>query len=458
MVRRGLPGSFFWQEYIEREPGGVSYSRYCELYQAFLKKSRISMRQHHVAGEKLFVDFAGSTITVRDLKTGAVRKAQVFVAVWGASNFTYAEAVWSQDLPSWTACHVHAFEFFGCVPEILVPDNLKSGVTLPCRYDPDVNETYGELARHYGCAVIPARSRKPKDKAKAEVGVQVTTRWIIAALRHRRFFSLEEVNETILELLALLNAKPFQKLPGCRESVFLDLDKPAAKRLPPERYVYAEVSKARVNIDYHVALDDHFYSVPFQLRGEQIRARMTAATVEILFKNRRIVTHARSYKEWGYTTLPEHLPRAHRAQAEWTPTRIIALARKSGKNTAALVEKIITEKDHPEQGYRAALGVIRLGERYGKDRLEAAATRALAFGAHRYKYVQTILERQLDGSIPTSPPPSAPIVHENIRGGHYYSSKENDDADERDFDQAERHETLRDGESLRGAAADGEGR
>jgi len=446
--RKGVTRQLLWQEYIEQNPGGLSYSRYCELYFAYLKKARLSMRQHHVAGEKLFVDFAGSTVAVHDPRTGVVRQTQVFVAVWGASNYTYAEATWSQDLPSWTSCHVNAFEFFGCVPEILVPDNLRSGVTLPCRYDPDINETYGELARHYGCAIIPARKRKPKDKAKVEVGVQLVTRWIIAALRHRRFFSLDELNEAIAELLARLNAKPFQKLPGCRESVFARLDKPSAQVLPAQRYVYAEVMKATVNIDYHVALDDHFYSVPFSLRGEKIRARLTATTVEILFKSSRIYTHVRSYKKWDFTTIPEHLPKAHRAHVEWTPTRIIDWAAKSGRNTATLVEKIIAERAHPEQGYRAALGIIRLGERYGKDRLEAAATRALAFGAHRYRYVRTILERQLDRAGPPPAPPSAPIVHENIRGGNYYALLEERDANERDPDQTQRHETLRDGQGV----------
>ena len=344
------------------------------------------------------------------------------------------------------------------MPNIAVPDNLKSGVTLPCRYDPDINETYSELARHYGFAIIPARSGKPKDKAKAEFGVLLVTRWILAALRKRRFHSLDELNEAIFELLERLNAKPFQKMPGSRLSVFQSLDKPAALPLPVQRYIYAEVVKARVNIDYHVALDDHFYSVPFQLRGEQIRARMTAMAVEILHKNRRIHTHARSYRKWDFTTVLEHMPRAHRAHVEWTPSRIIDWAAKTGPNTAALVKAIISERAHPEQGYRAALGIIRLGSRYGKDRLEAAAGRALSFGAHRYRYVKSILERQLDRSVPLSPPKSAPIVHENIRGGNYYNFvKEEADADQRNREQAQRHETIRDGESLRGAAADGQG-
>ena len=452
--RKGLTRQLLWQEYIERNPAGLGYSRYCELYIEWLRKSRLSMRQIHKAGEKLFVDFAGQTVPVYDLRTGAARHAQIFVATWGASSYTYAEAVWSQDLPSWISCHVNAFEFFCCVPHIVVPDNLKSGVTAPCRYDPDINESYAELARHYDFAVVPARSGKPKDKAKVEFSVLLVTRWILAALRKRRFFSLHELNAAIAELLEQLNAKPFQKMPGSRLSVFTDLDKPSAKSLPTQRYEFAEVVTAHVSIDYHVSVDDHFYSVPYQLRGDQIRARMTSSTVEILHKNRRVCSHLRSYKKWDYTTVRDHLPASHRAHAEWTPSRIIDWASKSGPKTAELVKTIISERAHPEQGYRASLGIIRLGERYGQDRLEAASERALSFGAHRYQYVKSILDRQLD-RVQSQAPPSVPIVHENIRGGSYYKHfEEVENADERDDDKTELAEALRDGEGVRGAADD----
>lgn len=447
--KKGVTRQLLWQEYFEQNPCGLSYSRYCELFSEYLKKARLSMRQQHIAGEKLFVDFAGSTIPVWDPQSGVQRQAQIFVAVWGASNYTYTEAVWSQDLASWISCHVHAFEFFGSIPRIIVPDNLKSGVTLPCRYDPDVNETYGELARHYGTAIIPTRSRKPKDKAKVEVGVQIVTRWIVAALRKRRFFSLDELNEAMLELLDGLNSKPFQKLPGSRYSLFHELDKPAAIPLPQNRFVYAELIKARVNIDYHIIVDDHFYSVPYQLRGVEVRIRLSSTSVEILHRNRRIYTHVRSYKKWSYTTLPEHMAKAHRAHAEWTPTRIIDWAAKSGKNTATLVERILMERAHPEQGYRAALGIIRLGARYGQDRLEEASARALEFGAYRYRYIKAILERKLDRASLAPKPPSVSIHHENIRGGSYYSiSKENYDVNQSNFNQTEQHEVIRDDEGL----------
>ena len=450
--RPGVTRQLLWQEYIERDPDGCSYSRFCELYAEWLGHSRIAMRQVHRAGEKLFVDFAGTTIPVFSPRDGSRREAQIFVATWGASNFTYAEAAWSQDLPSWTALHVRALSFFGCVPHICVPDNLKAGITRECRYDPDVNETYAELAQHYGFAVIPARKRAPKDKAKVEAGVLLVTRWIIAALRHRRFFSLEELNQAIGELLSRLNAKPFQKMPGSRRSAFLELDKPSALPLPDRPYVYAEIVKARVNIDYHVALDDHFYSVPYQLRGERITARITASAIEILHKNRRVCAHPRSYKKWEHTTIVEHMPKAHRAHAEWSPSRIIEWAARTGPATAELVEEIIKSRPHPEQGYRAALGVIRLTNRFGDTRVEAACQRALVFKAYRYRYIRSILERGLDRQAnPTATPKAqaTPIIHENIRGPHYYQDIEGETyAERRDYEETTDHEATGNGKSV----------
>lgn len=343
LKRKGVTRHLLWEEYLEQNQETIGYSRFCELYQGWLKKSRISMRQNHKAGEKLFVDFAGTTVPVFDPLSGAKQEAQIFVATWGASNFTYAQAVWSQDLQSWTSCHAGAFEYFGCVPHILVPDNLKSGVKSPCRYDPDINETYLELAEHYDCAIIPAHIYKPKHKAKVEFGVLLVTRWILAKLRKRKFFSLDELNEAILELLEDLNRKPFQKIPGSRSSVFSTLDKPSAKPLPQARYTYAEVKKAKVNIDYHIVIDDHFYSVPYSLQGETMRVRLTSNTVEIFHKQRRICSHLRGYKKWGFTTLEEHMPKSHREYLNWNPSRIINWAEKSGPETSNLVERLLKE-------------------------------------------------------------------------------------------------------------------
>jgi len=438
LMKKGVTRTLLWQEYIEKHPHGLRYSHFCEYSRQWGKTLRISMRQIHKAGERLYVDYAGKTVPIFDAATGEARPAQIFVAVWGASSFTYADASLSQDLPSWTNSHVKAFEYFGCVPEIVVPDNLKSAVTAPCRYDPDINPTFLELSAHYGFAVVPARVRRPKDKAKAELGVQLVTRWILAVLRHRKFFSLSSLNTAIAELLEKLNSKPFQKLPGSRRSLFESLDRPAAKPLTQNRYVYAEVLNCRVNIDYHIAVDDHFYSVPYSLRGEKIVVRLTANTVEILHKNRRIFSHPRSYKKWHYSTLPEHMPESHRKYLEWTPSRILSWAATIGAATAEVVQTILDSKMHPEQSFRSCLGIFRLGKHYGNDRLEAACRRAIAFHTCRYKSLKSILEHGLDRHPPAVIPPSPVLLHHaNIRGGDYYKAPTTEEAhnvDERNDD------------------------
>ena len=420
--KKGVTRMLLWHEYKAKRPDGLSYSRFCDTYQRFVGSLKLSMRQEHKAGEKLFVDYAGKTVPIYDAQTGDVREAQIFVAVWGASNYTYADASWSQDLSSWTCSHARAFEYFGCVPEIVVPDNLKSGVTSPCRYDPDINPTYAELAAHYKVAVIPARVLRPKDKAKVECGVLLVTRWILAALRHRKFFSIFSLNEAIRELLEKLNDKPFQKLPGSRKSVFETIDKPAAKVLPAFSYQYAEIRQARVNIDYHIAVDDHFYSVPYQLRSEKVTVRLSSDTLEILHKNRRIVTHTRSYQKWAYTTLHEHMPKAHQKHLEWTPSRLVSWAETMGPFTAEVVSEIMRSQTHPEIGFRGCLGIFRLGKRYGKNRIEDACKRAATFKLFRYKQVKSILERGLDREdlAQTQAIEVPPIHHANIRGGEYY--------------------------------------
>lgn len=418
--RKGVTKLLLWEEYRALNPHGLGYSRFCERFLEWQKNARLSMRQVHKAGEKLFVDFTGTRISIHNVLDGSRREAEIFVATWGASNCTFATATFSQDLPSWIKCHIDAFNFFGCIPEVLVPDNLKSGVTKACHYDPDINQTYLEFANHYDVAVIPAHAGKPKHKAKVEFSVLLVTRWIIAALRKRKFFSLDELNEAIAELLVRLNAKPFQKMPGSRQSVFENLDRPAAKPLPSRHYVYAETTKAKVNIDYHVVIDDHFYSVPYQLRGEHVTCRTTSTAIEILYKNRRIYTHARSYKKWDYTTVKEHMPESHRRYLEWTPSRILSWATTIGPNTTDLMQAIMGDKQHAEQGYRGCLGIFRLAKHYGRDRIEAACARALAAKAHRYKHVKAILENGLDRK-PLETAQALPVIHhDNIRGGSYY--------------------------------------
>jgi transposase len=422
LKRKGVTLQLLWEEYQQLEPQGYRYSRYCELYQLWRRRVDVTMRQVHRAGETLFVDYCGPTVPVCDAATGEVREAQVFVAVWGASNYTFAEATWTQGLADWLGSHVRAFEFSGGLPETVVIDNLRSGVSKACRYEPELNRTYHELAQHYGVAVLPARVRKPRDKAKVEVGVQVVERWILARLRHRRFFSLSELNAAIRELLCRLNERPFRKLPGSRQTQFESLERPALRPLPAERFVYAEWKKARVHIDYHVEIEGHCYSVPYQLVGQAVEARLTAKTVEIFARGRRVASHRRSFQRGRHTTQAEHMPRPHRDYAAWTPQRLVRWAQSSGPSVGALVEAILSTRVHAQQGFRSCLGILRLGERYGGERLSAACARALAVGALSYRSVRSILESGLDreAAPPGIEPPSLRADHENLRGAGYY--------------------------------------
>jgi transposase len=421
--RKGVTLELLWVEYRERHRGGgYGYSQFCNLYRHWARRVDVVMRQEHRAGEKLFVDFPGQTVPVVDPATGEVTQAQIFVAVLGASNYTYAEALPSQALPHWIAAHVHAFAYFGGCPAILVPDGLRSAVTRAHRYEPDLNRTYAEMAAHYGAAVIPARSAKPRDKAKVEVGVQVVERWILARLRKRTFFSLAELNAAIRGLLEELNRRPFKKLPGCRRSLFEALDRPALKPLPARPYEYATWKVATVNIDYHVEAERHWYSVPYQLVGQKVDLRLSATVVEAFFRGRRVASHLRSFRPYAFTTDPAHMPASHRAHREWTPGRILRWARSSGPQTAELVEGVLSSRPHPEQGFRSCLGILRLGKHYGGERLEAACGRALAMGAFSYRSVESILRTGLDRQplLALVPPPVPLRPHENLRGPGYY--------------------------------------
>jgi transposase len=424
LKRKGVTLSLLWEEYRDKEPRGYGYSRYCELYGQWRGRADLSMRQVHRAGEKLFVDYAGATVPVVDAGTGEVREAQIFVAVWGASNYTYAEATWSQGLSDWIGSHVRAFEFGGGLAEMVVPDNLKSGVSRPCRYEPELNPTYHDLAVHYGVAVLPARVRRPRDKAKVEVGVQVVERWILARLRHRTFFSLAELNAAIGELLLRLNERRFRKLPGSRRSLFESMERPALRPLPEERFCYAEWKKARVNVDYHVEVDGHYYSVPYQQVSQQLDVRVSAKTVECFAKSKRVASHPRSFCRGAHTTQSEHMPRAHREYAEWTPERLVQWAQKTGPSVAGLIETVLATRVHPQHGFRSCLGIQRLGELYGVERLEAACRRALEIEAASYRSVRSILKAGLDRQAAAVEPAARPLVHENLRGASYYHAQE----------------------------------
>ena len=421
--KKGVTLQLLWEEYKVEHQDGYQYSQFCERYRQWKKTLQISMRQEHRAGEKMFVDYAGPTVPYVDLETGEVLQAQVFVAVLGATSYTFVEAQPSQTLASFISGHVHAFEFFGGVPQLIVPDNLKSAVLQPDRYEPIPNASYHEMAAHYGTAILPARPRKPKDKPHAEAGVLLAERWILAVLRNRRFFSIDEINQAIRPLVAKLNEKPFQKLEGSRRSLFERIDQPALRPLPACRYEFAVWRKVKANIDYHVEASKSYYSVPYQLVGKELEVRLTQSVVEIFHRGTRVASHPRTYKKGKYVTEPAHRPKSHQKHLEWSPSRLIEWGKSIGPNTGELVKQLIESRPHPEQGYRSCLGLIRLSESYPRERFENAASRALAINSYSYKTVKSILKSNVDQcTLPLDIPEVPPITHDNIRGPEYYSN------------------------------------
>ena len=422
LKRKHVTLSILWEEYIAQHPDGYRYSRYCDLYRAWEGKLSVTMRQAHVGGEKLFVDYAGDRVELFDRLTGEARPAWIFVAVMGASSFTYAEATWSQGLADWIGAHTRAFEAIGGVAHLIVPDNTKTAVIKACLYEPAVNRTYTEMAAHYDTAILPARPRKPRDKAKVEAAVLIMERWILGRLRHQRFCSLEELNAAIRALLVRVNDElPIRRLGVTRRHLLEALDRPVLKPLPVEPYVFAEWRIRRVGIDYHVDVERHYYSVPHRFAKEQVEARVTARTVEIFVKGERVAAHMRGSGNGKHTTVPEHMPASHRRYAGWTIERIRRDAAMIGTSAAALCELILTERSHPEQGFRACLGIVRLVKAFGPERVEAAAARALEIGARTFGSVKSILDNNLDRqAAPKRTEDSLAIQHRNIRGSRYY--------------------------------------
>jgi len=425
LKRKGVTLQLLWEEYSAAHPGGAyRYSQFCVHYHRFRDSLKRSMRQVHRAGDKLFIDYSGHTVPIIAVQTGEIRRAEIFVAVLGASSYVYAEATWTQQLPDWIDSHVRTFEHMGCVAALLVPDNLKSAIRSACRFEPEANSTYADMARHYGCAILPARPYKPRDKAAVEQSVLLVQRWILARLRNRQFFSLAELNAAISALLAELNQRPFKKLDGCRASAFEAIDRPAMRPLPQRRYEFAEWKSATVNIDYHVEAACHYYSVPHNLVRLKVEVRSTATTIECFFKGKRVAAHVRSNRRWRHTTLPEHMPESHRRHQDWTPGRLLNWGLSIGPGTRNVVQWQLQNRPHPEQGYRACLGLLNLAKRYGESRLEAACCRALVIGSPTRKRIVSILDAKLDqhpelfpAAAPLAPPKS---VHANLRGPEYF--------------------------------------
>jgi len=419
--KKGMTLRLLWREYRDIHADGLGYTQFCERYRAFVKTITPVMRQVHKGGEKTFVDYAGMTMPWMDPATGEIHEAQIFVGALGASQFIFAEATATQQLPDWIQSHIHMWEYFGGVSEIVVPDNLLSGVTKAHRYDPDVNANYQHVSEHYGFAIVPARVREAKDKAKVENAVGCVTKQILAALRHITFTSIGEINAAIKPRLAILNNQPFQKMKTSRRELFETLDKPALKPLPTERYRYADWTDAKIHIDYHFVFDDHYYSVPYQYIHHLVQIRATSKTVECFYQGKRIAAHARSHICYGFSTLKEHMPPAHLAHAEWTPERMKRWAKKTGPQTSQFIDHMIASRAFPQQAFRSCLGLLRMGDRFGVARLEKACAIALSAGATRYQQVESILKKRLD-SLTHSHDQNETIIsdHENIRGSKYY--------------------------------------
>lgn len=424
MMKKGNTLALLWLDFKQEHPEGFSYSRYCEHYKRWKSKSSLTMRQQHPAGKKLFVDFSGLCVPWLDMESGELQKAEIFVAVLGASNYTFAKAVANQSSALWIDCHISALEYFDGVPEVIVPDNLRSGVSRVCRYDPDANPTYLAFAEYYGTAIIPTRAYKPRDKAKVEVGVQVVQRWILAILRRQTFTSVSEINQYLRPLLDNLNRKLMRHLCASRRDLYESVEKPALKPLPAERYTPADWKIAKVNIDYHIEFERHYYSVPHQFVGKAVDIKATTLSIEVYQEGKRIAIHPRWRGSLGqHTTQKEHMPPAHQAHAEWTPERILGWAEQSGPRTSELCRRILESRTHPEQGYRACLGIMRLGKQNGYDRLENACDMAITMRSLRYKTIKDILKNESDRKVRTLKivKPTQIEPHENIRGAEYYS-------------------------------------
>jgi transposase len=453
LKRKGVTLSLLWEEYKREHPDGYQYTQFCEIYRAWQKQISLSMRQEHRAGHKVFSDFSGGTLDIVDPETGEVRRCKLFVSTLGASNFTYAEPFYSESAESWCVGQSNAFLYFNGCPAICVPDNPKAVVTQACPYEPDINADFLLLAEHYNVAILPARVRRPKDKAKVEAAVLLATRWILARLRKRTFFSLAEAKIAVRQLVDDLNDRPFRKIKGTRRTLFESIEKPALHSLPIGKYEYTRVLKASVDNSYHIDIDGHAYSVPHQLAGKIIEARVSAQGVEIFFNRRRIASHPLDEKPKH--TLPEHMPKNHRAYSDWSPERMKNWADKVGTVTAAFVEQILLRSEPIEKGYRSCFGIMRLAKLHGNERMEGACRRASAIGSYSYKTVKLILQNKMECRPLAEPVTSQQLtlLHSNVRGAQYYKKEETNDADSSDTGEFEGSEAERDGQGSREAAS-----
>ena len=436
--KKGMTLFLLWQEYREINPDGYGYTNFCSYYKKYVKTQEYSLRQVHKGGDKLFVDYTGHKVPIHNLNSTDIKYVEIFVGCLGASQYTYAEATWTQQLDDWISSHINAFEFFKGVPQCVVPDNLKSGVSKACRYDPDVNPTYQELAKHYGTAIVPTRSGKPKDKSKVESSVYLVERWILAALRNYKFFTITSLNQKIKELLFKLNRRDFKKMSGNRYQLYEEVDLPALQPLPEKRYELCRwLINKTVHVDYHVEIEQHYYSVPYTHVGKKIDVRLTSKMVEFFFNGSRIASHIRNRKKWHHSTIEAHRPKSHQEYLKWTPARILNWAEKTGENCKKLAAKVMKSRSYPEQGFRTILGILRLSKTHSAEELEKACQIALTLKSYRYSTVKNILQNKANifNREIKKQNPFVITKHENIRGETYYQSKEDKYAYRTNFDE-----------------------
>lgn len=449
LKKKGVTLSLLWAEYRENHPEGYGFSQFCDIYKKFNRVLAISMRMPHEAGEKAFSDFAGTTLPIISEVTGEVHQAHLFVCALGASSYTFARLYSDETTASWCNGHADAFTFFGGTTVKIVPDNPKAVITKASRYEPDINASFAQMAAHFDVAVIPARVRKPQDKAKVEAGVGLATRWILAVLRKTTFFSLREANDQVATLLHRLNEKKFQKRPGSRQSLFDELDKPALRPLPSSRYEFCEIKSATIGMDYHFAFENHMYSVPFKYRFGKVILRVTDTTIEALLGNRRIASHSRSYNQGSFTTLPEHQPREHKDYGNWSPEIIVERGSKVGPGTSALFEAIMASRPVAEQGFRSCVGILKLRKTFGDERLDAACSKALAIRGLSYKAVKSLLKYGLEARPLPEKPVQLKLIHSNLRETNSFNtpvSLEICNANSSDDRQSQEPQTIRHGE------------
>lgn len=421
LQHKGVTLALMWQEGLDKQQWNCSYATFCRRYNQWRVRHQLSMRQVYKGAEKLFVDYCGLTVPLRDGETAEVTTAQIFVACLGASNYTYAEATSSQELPHWIGAHQRALAFFGGVPQCIVPDNLKSGVTDPCRYEPGINPSYQEFAEHYGVAIVPARPYKPRDKAKVEKAVQEVERQVLAPLRHESFSTLAQLNAAIAVRLKLLNERVMHGYGVSRRVLFELVDQPALGPLPTQPFVFAQSKQAKVNLDYHIEVERHYYSVPYWFVQQEVRVKVSEQMVEIFHDGKRIAAHERCRLPHRHTTLPDHMPPEHWAYKRQSKERFIAWAQQVGVQTTRQVEAMFERKDHEEQAFRTVRGLQSLATQYGTARLEAACHRANLFDIASLRRIRSMLQTQMDKEPLPSETPVVPVVeHANVRGSHYY--------------------------------------